>query len=175
MLPFMKYPLAPLFSKFATLIAAATLCASGSSFAQSPSASPSASINDRAVVLGILAAEFSLQSGDVAAAANTYYEIAKRSRDAKVAERAVDLLLRARRIDEAKEIAALWQETDGGSVRPHQIALALALTSADEFRAMGQRSRRFRTTTSPIFAPKRMDSSPRRTVSTSGNSGIRLV
>ena len=137
MLPFMKYPLAPLSSKFATLIAAATLCVSGSSFAQSPSASPPASINDRAVVLGILAAEFSLQSGDVAAAANTYYEIAKRSLDAKVAERAVDLLLRARRIDEAKEIAALWQDTDGGSVRPHQIALALALTSADEFRAMG--------------------------------------
>ena len=137
MLPFMKYPLAPLSSKFATLIAAVTLCVSGSSFAQSPSASPPSSINDRAVVLGILAAEFSLQSGDVAAAANTYYEIAKRSRDAKVAERAVDLLLRARRIDEAKEIAALWQETDGGSVRPHQIALALALTSADEFRAMG--------------------------------------
>ena len=137
MLPFMKYPLAPLSSKFAMLIAVATLCVGGSSFAQSPSASPQASINDRAVVLGILAAEFSLQSGDVAAAANTYYEIAKRSRDAKVAERAVDLLLRARRIDEAKEIAALWQDTDGGSVRPHQIALALALTSADEFRAMG--------------------------------------
>ena len=87
--------------------------------------------------MGILAAEFSLQSGDVATAANTYYEVAKRSRDAKVAERAVDLLLRARRIDEAKEIVALWQEADGGSVRPLQIALALALTSADEFRAMG--------------------------------------
>ena len=57
--------------------------------------------------------------------------------DAKVAERAVDLLLRARRLDEAKEIVALWQETDGGSVRSHQVALALALTSADEFRAMG--------------------------------------
>ncbi len=88
-------------------------------------------------MLGILAAEFALQSGDVAAAANTYYEVAKRTRDAKVAERAVELLLRGRRIDEAKEIVALWQEADGGSIRPHQIALALALTSADEFRAMG--------------------------------------
>ena len=137
MLPFMKYPIAPFSSKFTTLIAAVALCVSGVSFAQSTTATPPVSINDRAVVLGILAAEFSLQSGDVAAAANTYYEVAKRSRDVKVAERAVDLLLRARRIDEAKEIAALWQEADGGSVRPHQIALALALTSADEFRAMG--------------------------------------
>ncbi len=137
MLPFMKYLIAPFSSKFAPLVAAVALCVSGSSFAQSAVASPPASINDRAVVLGILAAEFSLQSGDFAAAANTYYEVAKRSRDAKVAERAVDLLLRARRIDEAKEIAALWQEADGGSVRPHQVALALALTSADEFRAMG--------------------------------------
>ena len=137
MLPFMKYPLATFSSKFASLLAAVALCIGGHSSAQSAAASPPVSINERAVVLGILAAEFSLQSGDVAAAANTYYEVAKRSRDAKVAERAVDLLLRARRIDEAKEIAALWQETDGGSVRPHQIVLALALTSADEFRAMG--------------------------------------
>lgn len=137
MLPFMKYSCAPFSSKFVTLTAAVALCICSNSFAQSASSSPPVSINDRAVVLGILAAEFSLQSGDVAAAANTYYEVAKRSRDAKVAERAVDLLLRARRIDEAKEIAALWQEADAGSVRPHQVVLALALTSADEFRAMG--------------------------------------
>lgn len=137
MLPFMKYSCAPFSSKFVTLTAAVALCICNNSFAQSASSSPPVSINDRAVVLGILAAEFSLQSGDVAAAANTYYEVAKRSRDAKVAERAVDLLLRARRIDEAKEIAALWQEADAGSVRPHQVVLALALTSADEFRAMG--------------------------------------
>ena len=145
MLPLMKYLFAPFPSKFAAAVTVtvtvavttAALCASSHVFAQSAASSPPVSINDRAVVLGILAAEFSLQSGDVAAAANTYYEVAKRSRDAKVAERAVDLLLRARRIVEAKEIAALWQETDGGSVRPHQIVLALALTSADEFRAMG--------------------------------------
>jgi tetratricopeptide (TPR) repeat protein len=137
MLLFMKYPRAPFASKVLALTAAAALCICGTSLAQSTAASAPVSMNDRAVVLGILAAEFSLQSGDVAAAANTYYEVAKRSRDTKVAERAVDLLLRARRIDEAKEIVALWQETDGGSVRPHQIALALALTSADEFRAMG--------------------------------------
>lgn len=133
----MKYPIPPFSSKLAALVAAAVFCLGGGATAQSATASPPVSINDRAVVMGILAAEFSLQSGDVAAAANTYYEVAKRSRDAKVAERAVDLLLRARRIDEAKEIAALWQEADGGSVRPHQVALALALASADELRAMG--------------------------------------
>lgn len=132
----MKYFIAPFSQKFVTLVTAVALCIGGPSLAQSGASAP-VLVNDRAVVLGILAAEFSLQSGDVAAAANTYYEVAKRSRDAKVAERAVDLLLRARRLDEAKEIAALWQDADGGSVRPHQVALALALTSADEFRAMG--------------------------------------
>lgn len=95
-----------------------------------------AAINDRAVVLGILAAEFSLQNGDLVTAASTYYEVAKRSQDAKVAERAVELLLRNRRIDDAKEIAALWQNSDGTSARAHQVVLALALTSLDEPRAL---------------------------------------
>ena len=93
-------------------------------------------INDRAVVLGILAAEFSLQNGDLATAASTYFEVAKRSQDAKVAERAVELLMRSRRLNDAKEIAALWQDADASAARPHQVALALALTSADEARAL---------------------------------------
>ena len=97
---------------------------------------PTAPINDRAVVLGILAAEFSLQNGDLATAASTYFEVAKRSRDAKVAERAVELLMRGRRLDDAKEITAMWQDADATAARPHQVALALALTSADETRAL---------------------------------------
>jgi Flp pilus assembly protein TadD len=96
----------------------------------------SATINDRAVVLGILAAEFSLQNGDLLTASSTYYEVAKRTQDPKVAERAVELLMRGRRIDDAKEIAALWQVSDAQSVRAHQVALALALTSQDEPRAV---------------------------------------
>ncbi len=103
--------------------------------AQMPRPMSSQAINDRAVVMGILAAEFALQQGDVASAAATYYEVAKRTQDAKVAERAVDLLVRTRRVDDAKEIAALWQEADPEAIRPLQIALALALTSQDEARA----------------------------------------
>lgn len=114
------------------LVSALILGLSPALHAQSTSSTPS---NDRAVVLGILAAEFSLQNGDLLTAATTYYEVAKRSQDAKVAERAVELLMRGRRIDDAKEIAALWQLSDAGSVRPHQVALALALTSQDELRA----------------------------------------
>lgn len=114
------------------LVSAVMLGSSPAAHAQSASSAP---INDRAVVMGILAAEFSLQNGDLLTAASTYYEVAKRSRDAKVAERAVELLMRGRRIDDAKEIAALWQLSDAESVRPHQVALALALTSQDEPRA----------------------------------------
>ena len=132
MLSFMKYVF-PLVSAVALVLGL-----SPALHAQSTSSTPSTSsapINNRAVVLGILAAEFSLQNGDLLTAASTYYEVAKRSQDAKVAERAVELLMRGRRIDDAKEIAALWQLSDAESVRPHQVALALALTSQDEARA----------------------------------------
>jgi tetratricopeptide (TPR) repeat protein len=88
--------------------------------------------NDRAHVMGVLAAEFALQNGDAAEAASTYAEIARRSQDAKVAERAVELLLRTRRIDEAKEIVAIWLRNDETAARGNQIALALALNSNDE-------------------------------------------
>ena len=125
MLDFMKYS--------AIVIASMALGLSTLVSAQNALSAP---INDRAVVLGILAAEFSLQNGDLATAASTYFEVAKRSQDAKVAERAVELLMRSRRLDDAKEIAALWQEADTSAARPHQVALALALTSADEARAL---------------------------------------
>ena len=124
MLSFMKYVF--------PLVSALILGLSPSAYAQSAASAP---INDRALVLGILAAEFSLQNGDLLTAASTYYEVAKRSQDAKVAERAVELLMRGRRIDDAKEIAALWQRSAAESPRPHQVALALALTSQDEPRA----------------------------------------
>lgn len=125
MLKFMKYP--------AIIAATLTLGISPMVYAQDASRAP---INDRAVVLGILAAEFSLQNGDLAAAASTYFEVAKRSKDAKVAERAVELLMRVRRVDDAKEITALWQDAESTSVRPHQVALALALASQDVARAL---------------------------------------
>ena len=133
MLITMKY-VSPFAAVLTPVLAAASLALVTPAFAQYPMSMPQ--INDRAVVMGILAAEFALQSGDVATAANTYYEVAKRSRDAKVAERAVDLLLRARRLDEAKEITTLWQAADNSAARPNQIALALALNSQDEVRAM---------------------------------------
>ena len=96
------------------------------------SSQPSPQPNDRMIVLGILAAEFSLQNGDVPTAAATYYEVAKRSKDAKVSERAVELLLRARRLEDAREISSLWLDADSAAVRPLQIMMALALTAQDE-------------------------------------------
>jgi tetratricopeptide (TPR) repeat protein len=91
-----------------------------------------AQANERVNVMGVLAAEFAFQNGDLPTAASTYAEIARRSQDAKVAERAVELLLRQRRTDEAKEIVAIWQRGDAASTRANQIALALALNSNDE-------------------------------------------
>jgi tetratricopeptide (TPR) repeat protein len=118
-----------------------TLIALSVSLATLTTAPVSAQVNDRAVVMGILAAEFALQEGDIAGAAATYAEVARRSRDAKVAERAVELLLRARRPEEAKEIVAIWQSGDPTSARPNQIALALALNTNDSTLALKAVSR----------------------------------
>lgn len=115
---------------------AVALALTGAALMSSPLASAQSTLNDRAIVMGVLAAEFALQEGDLATAAATYSEMARRSRDPKVSERAVELLLRARRADEAKEIVAIWQASDATSPRANQIALALALNSNDEVGAL---------------------------------------
>lgn len=129
-LPFIRTPLTAV-----AAVATFTLALSPASYAQM-SAVPPAAPNDRVIVLGILAAEFSLQNGDLPTAASTYYEVAKRSKDAKVTERAVELLLRLRRLDDAREITGLWLEADSTAVRPLQIMLALAISAQDEPRAV---------------------------------------
>ncbi len=87
--------------------------------------------SDRFIVAGVLAAEFALANGDIATASQAYVELARRSLDSKVAERAVDLLLRQRDFVQAKEITALWIRADPASTRANQISLALALNSND--------------------------------------------
>lgn len=87
--------------------------------------------NDRINVLGVLAAEFALQNGDPATAAATYAEIARRSQDEKVAERAAELMIAQRRFEDAKEMLAIWQRADEAAPRPNQIALAIALMTND--------------------------------------------
>jgi tetratricopeptide (TPR) repeat protein len=120
------------------------------------SSQPSSQPNDRMIVLGILAAEFSLQNGDVPTAAATYYEVAKRSKDAKVSERAVELLLRARRLDDAREISSLWLDADVTAVRPLQIMMALALTAQDEPSALAT-AKRIATLPDAVRADAMMD------------------
>lgn len=87
--------------------------------------------SDRFIVAGVLAAEFAFANGDIATASQAYVELARRSQDSKVAERAVDLLLRHRDFDQAKEITALWLRADPTSTRANQISLALALNGND--------------------------------------------
>lgn len=140
----MKFTILAFISKSTVVFA---LCCAPYAFAQQPSTDNSLpkssntgprisqsllSVNERMVVMGVLAAEFALQEGDVATAATTYAEIARRSKDGKVAERAVELLLRVRRLDDAKEIVAVWQAADPTAARPIQISLALALSSEDK-------------------------------------------
>ncbi len=106
-----------------------------------PSTRTPVPVNDRMMVMGVLAAEFALQEGDIDTAAATYAEMARRSKDGKVAERAVELLLRQRRIADAKEIVAIWQAADPTAPRANQIALALAINSEDSAGALKAVSR----------------------------------
>ncbi len=101
-------------------------------YAQRDLAPSAPALSERSAVTGVLAAEFALRQGDLAAAADTYFEIAKRGSDTGVAERAVELLVRARRLDDARQIARRWMRMAPDATRPLQIALALALAAKDE-------------------------------------------
>jgi tetratricopeptide (TPR) repeat protein len=152
MLAFMKldfFPLSAVAAAVASVFAATALSLSSITAVHAQAASPPprtpapppVSVNERMIVMGVLAAEFSLQQGDVESAAATYAEIARRSKDGKVAERAVELLLRLGRIADAKEIVAIWLNAQPASTRANQISLALAINSEDSASALKSVSR----------------------------------
>jgi len=77
----------------------------------------------------ILAAELALAQGDRATAVGLYAEIARLSTDEGVAERAVELLLRAGDRARAANVVETWARAHPSSARPRLLALALALAA----------------------------------------------
>jgi tetratricopeptide (TPR) repeat protein len=76
-----------------------------------------------------LLGEIALQRGDLPLAAKTYLELAKRTRDPRVARRAVEVANQARQPELALEAARTWHEIEPGSAHALQV-LAATLVGA---------------------------------------------
>lgn len=64
------------------------------------------------IVFEVTAAELSLQQGDLAPAFNTYIALANRTKDPRMARRAVEIALGARQLGDALIAARLWHQLD---------------------------------------------------------------
>jgi tetratricopeptide (TPR) repeat protein len=79
-----------------------------------------------------LLAEIAGQRGNAALSAQAYVDLAKRTRDPRIARRATEVALYARMNNAAIDAATLWHETEPGSTRPLQ-ALAGLLVAAGRY------------------------------------------
>ena len=76
-----------------------------------------------------LLGEIALQRGDAALAAQTYLDLAKRTRDPRVARRAVEVASQARQPELAIEAAKIWHEIEPGSPQALQVLVALLVSA----------------------------------------------
>lgn len=79
------------------------------------------------VVYQVLLAEIALQRGDIELAVQAYADLAKRTRDAKVMERAIEVAGYVRRFDVAADTARLWLETDPASPRAQRLLVSMLI------------------------------------------------
>jgi len=81
------------------------------------------------VLYGLLLGEIAAQRGDAELAAKTYLELAKRTRDPRIARRAVEMAEFARLPGTALEAARIWHETDPDSAAALQMVTALLVSA----------------------------------------------
>ena len=79
------------------------------------------------VLYGYLVAEIALQRGSAGLAAQTFVELAKRTRDPRIARRAVEVANLARMRDLALEGARIWYEVNPGSPQSLQTLTVLLI------------------------------------------------
>jgi len=84
------------------------------------------------VVYQVLLAEMKLQAADPETASTVYGQLARRTRDPKIIERAVEVAGFARRLDLALDAARLWVEVEPSSVKAQQM-LASVLILSNQF------------------------------------------
>jgi tetratricopeptide (TPR) repeat protein len=76
-----------------------------------------------------LLAEIAGQRGNLALSAQAYVDLAKRTRDPRIARRATEVALYARMNNAAIDAASLWHETEPGSARALQALAGLLITA----------------------------------------------
>lgn len=72
-----------------------------------------------------LLGEIALQRDNLDVAVERYSRLVRNTHDPRIAERATDIALRARRSDEAEEAVTQWVELEPDSINAHQAAAAL--------------------------------------------------
>jgi tetratricopeptide (TPR) repeat protein len=81
------------------------------------------------VLYEFLLAEIATQRGNVGLAAQAYVDLAKRTRDPRIARRATEVAMYARMANAAVEAAQVWQETEPQSTRARQALAGLLLNA----------------------------------------------
>jgi len=104
-------------------LTAALGCAAGAFAAQ-----PAAELNEP-TLYEFLLGEIALQRGDPQLAAQTYLELARRTGDARVARRAVEVANQARLPELALEAAKTWQKIEPQSPQALQVVAALLVAA----------------------------------------------
>ena len=75
-----------------------------------------------------LLAEIAVQRGNVALSAQAYVDLAKRTRDPRIARRATEVALFARMNNAAIEAATIWHEADPGSTRALEVLAGMLVS-----------------------------------------------
>ena len=96
-------------------------------FASGAFAQPADSQLSESTMFDLLMGEIALQRGDAPLAARTYLEVAKSTRDARVARRAIEVANFARQPEIALEAAKLWYEIEPASTQPLQVIAAVLI------------------------------------------------
>ncbi|HYG54410.1 MAG TPA: tetratricopeptide repeat protein [Burkholderiales bacterium] len=114
------------------LAALASGCAQHGTTASSSAAAGSTTTKgielDEPILYEFLLGEIALQRGDTGLAAQTFMDLAKRTRDARVARRAVEIANQAKMNDLALEAARTWHDLEPAS--PHALQVLAALLVA---------------------------------------------
>src|SRR5258708_1376206 len=119
----MSYPLS--FLSRVLLFAAVSLAACGT--LSQPVPPPSALELSESNLYDLLLGEIALQRGDAKLAAQTYVEVAKRTRDPRVARRAIEVANFARMPELAVEAAKTWHSIEPASPPALQVLAALLI------------------------------------------------
>jgi tetratricopeptide (TPR) repeat protein len=115
------------FSRLAVAMALAWAMAPAA--AQGQKSVPTPSDLSEPMLYEFLLGEIALQRGDAGLAAQTYFDLAKRSRDPRIARRAVEVANHARMPDLALQAGKLWHELEPASPQAMQVVAALLVSA----------------------------------------------